>query len=112
VPLCWRLLLWLFPPEIDRLPFSAADIRQRLDALGPLSRAELWTLATFSTVIVVWLATPVAAAWTGGAVNAPIEAVALAGGLVLFLPGVRVMSWKEAEHDIEWGGIMLIVAGL
>jgi sodium-dependent dicarboxylate transporter 2/3/5 len=112
VPLCWRLLLWLFPPEIDRLPFSAADIRQRLDALGPLSRAELWTLATFSTVIVVWLATPVAAAWTGGAVNPPIEAVALAGGLVLFLPGVRVMSWKEAEHDIEWGGIMLIVAGL
>jgi sodium-dependent dicarboxylate transporter 2/3/5 len=112
VPLCWRLLLWLFPPEIDQLPFSVADIRQRLDALGPLSRAELWTLATFSTVIVVWLATPVAAAWTGGAVNPPIEAVALAGGLVLFLPGVRVMSWKEAEHDIEWGGIMLIVAGL
>ena len=112
VPLCWRLLLWLYPPEIDRLPFSAADIRQRLDALGPLSRAERWTLTTFSTVIVVWLATPVVAAWTGGVVEPPIEAVALAGGLVLFLPGIRVMSWKEAEHDIEWGGIMLIVAGL
>ena len=31
---------------------------------------------------------------------------------MLFLPGIRVMSWKEAERDIEWGGIMLIVAGL
>jgi sodium-dependent dicarboxylate transporter 2/3/5 len=112
VPLCWRLLLWLFPPEIDRLPVTAADIRDRLDALGSLSRAEGWTLATFSTVIVVWLATPLAAAWTGGAVNPPIEAVALAGGLVLFMPGVRVMTWKEAEREIEWGGIMLIVAGL
>jgi sodium-dependent dicarboxylate transporter 2/3/5 len=60
----------------------------------------------------VWLVTPVAAAWTGGAINPPVEAVALAGGLVPFLPGVRVMTWKEAERDIEWGGIMLIVAGL
>src|SRR6186713_361026 len=112
VPLCWRLLLWLFPPEIDRLPFTADDVRERLRGLGSLSRAELWTLATFSTVIAVWLATPVVSAWTQGAVNPPVEAVALAGGLVLFLPGIRVMSWKEAERDIEWGGIMLIVAGL
>ena len=112
VPLCWRLLLGLFPPEIDRLPFTADDVRERLRGLGSLSRAELWTLATFSTVIAVWLATPVVSAWTQGAVNPPVEAVALAGGLVLFLPGIRVMSWKEAERDIEWGGIMLIVAGL
>jgi sodium-dependent dicarboxylate transporter 2/3/5 len=60
----------------------------------------------------VWLTSPLASAWTGGAINPPVEAVALAGGLVLFLPGVRVMTWKEAERDIEWGGIMLIVAGL
>ena len=112
VPLCWRLLLWLFPPEIERLPFTTQDVRRRLDALGPLSRAERWTLAVFMTVIAAWLVTPAAAAWTGGAINPPVEAVALAGGLVLFLPGVRVMTWKEAERGIEWGGIMLIVAGL
>lgn len=112
VPLCWRLLLWLFPPELERLPFSAADIRRRLDGLGPLSRAERWTLTSFGTVIAIWLTTPVVAAWTNGAVNPPVEAVALAGGLALFVPGVRVMSWKDAERDIEWGGIMLIVAGL
>lgn len=112
VPLCWRLLLWLFPPEIDRLPFSSDDIRRRLDAMGPLSSTERWTLAVFLAVIVVWLATPAVAAWTQGAINPPVEAVALAGGLALFLPGVQVMTWKEAERDIEWGGIMLIVAGL
>ena len=110
VPLCWRLLLWLFPPEIDRLPFSADDIRERLRGLGP-PRDEIWTLATFSTVIAVWLATPVVLVDAGRGESAR-EAVALAGGLVLFLPGIRVMSWKEAERDIEWGGIMLIVAGL
>ena len=50
--------------------------------------------------------------WTGGWFAPPIEAVALAGGLSLFLPGMRVLTWKEAEDDINWGGIMLIVAGL
>jgi len=25
---------------------------------------------------------------------------------------VRVISWKEAEREIDWGGLMLIVAGL
>ena len=55
---------------------------------------------------------PSLSAWTGGRIAPPVEAVALAGGLALFLPGIRVMTWKEAEREIDWGGIMLIVAGL
>ncbi len=43
VPLCWRLLLWLFPRSWSGCSFSANDIRRRLDGLGPLSRAERWT---------------------------------------------------------------------
>ena len=112
IPAAWRLLLWLFPPELEHLPFTRDQIRQRLDGLGPLSAAERWTLAIFSTVIAVWLVTPFVAGWTGGAIDPPVEAVALAGGLALFFPGVRVISWKEAEREIEWGGLMLIVAGL
>jgi sodium-dependent dicarboxylate transporter 2/3/5 len=56
--------------------------------------------------------TPLLESWTGGRIAPPIEAVGLLGGLCLFLPGVRVLTWKEAEQGIEWGGIMLIVAGL
>ena len=41
-----------------------------------------------------------------------MHAVALAGGLALFLPGVNVLSWKTAQQDVQWGGILLIVAGL
>jgi solute carrier family 13 (sodium-dependent dicarboxylate transporter), member 2/3/5 len=112
VPCAWRLLLWLFPPEVERLPIEANDIRRRLDALGRLRPIERRTLLVFGTVIVTWLATPMLSEWTGGRIAPPIEAVALAGGLALFLPGMRVLSWKEAEQDVHWGGIMLIVAGL
>ncbi|MBI4476664.1 MAG: DASS family sodium-coupled anion symporter [Acidobacteria bacterium] len=112
VPLAWLLLLKLFPPEVERLPIELATIRIRMASLGRLSGPELKTLVVFFATIALWLLGPLATRLTGGAVDMPIEAVALFGGLALFLPGMAVLSWKQAEHDVEWGGILLIVAGL
>src|SRR5262245_834345 len=35
IPAAWRLLLWLFPPELEHLPFTSSDVRRRLDGEGP-----------------------------------------------------------------------------
>jgi len=112
IPFAWGILLWLFPPELDRLPISIDAIRDRLRTLGPLQPAERRTLVIFGLVVAAWLFTPLLALWGGGRFVPPVEAVALAGGLALFLPGIRVLSWKEAESQVEWGGLMMIVAGL
>jgi len=101
IPFAWRILLWMFPPELDRLPISHDAIRDRLRDLGPLRSTERRTLLVFATVVALWLFTPL-----------PVEAVGLGGGVALFVPGLRVLSWKEAEAQVEWGGVMLIVAGL
>jgi sodium-dependent dicarboxylate transporter 2/3/5 len=101
IPFAWWILLWMFPPELERLPITPDAIRDRLRRLGPLRPAERRTLLVFATVIVLWLFTPL-----------PIEAVGLGGGVALFVPGLRVLTWKEAEAQVEWGGVMLIVAGL
>jgi sodium-dependent dicarboxylate transporter 2/3/5 len=111
LPICWRLLLWLFPPEVDHLRIGADDVRERLGGQS-LRPGEWRTLVVFTVVIAIWLLTPVLSAWTDGRFAPPVEAVALAGGVSLFMPGIRVLSWKQAEEDINWGGIMLIVAGL
>ena len=66
----------------------------------------------FGLVIVLWVITPLLEGWTGGWCAPSVEAVALAGALALFLPGMDVLTWKQAERDVEWGGIMLIVAAL
>jgi solute carrier family 13 (sodium-dependent dicarboxylate transporter), member 2/3/5 len=112
VPFAWWILLWLFPPEIPHLPVTIGEVRQRLAQLGPPGRVERATLAIFLGVIATWILTPLVDTWSGGRIAPPIEAVALAGGVCLFLPGVKALTWKEAEREIEWGGLMLIVAGL
>ncbi len=112
IPVGWWLLLRAFPPELDRLPFGEAEVRERIDALGPPTKLELWTLAVFAGTITVWLTTPLLSAWSGGRIDPPAQAVALGGGLLLFLPGLSVLQWKAAQRDMDWGGVILIVAGL
>jgi sodium-dependent dicarboxylate transporter 2/3/5 len=41
-----------------------------------------------------------------------MELVALLGGLVFFLPGIRLFSWDEAEPLMNWGAIVLVMASL
>ena len=47
VPLTWRVLLWLFPPEFESFPISDEAVRDKLAALGPLSGIEWRTLIVF-----------------------------------------------------------------
>ena len=112
VPVGWWLLLRIFPPEIETLPYREGEIEAKIEALGPLKPVERKTLVIFALTITAWLITPWLADLTAGLVDPPVQAVALAGGLTLFLPMIRVMSWKEAQANMDWGGVMLIVAGL
>ena len=112
LPLGWLVLLKVFPPEIERLPLAEGEIERKLRTLGPASSVEIKTLAIFAATIALWLGSPLLARLSGGVVNPPIQAVALLGGLSLFLPGIAVLTWKQAQADVDWGGVLLIVAGL
>ena len=112
IPAGWWLLLWSFPPELDRLPYERAEVDAKLAELGTLEPVERKTLAVFALTIATWIATPWLADLTAGRFDPPVQAVALTGGLALFFPGMRVMHWKEAQRSMDWGGVMLIVAGL
>ena len=112
VPLAWRLLLWLFPPEIQALPIQR---RGRPAAAGRPGSAQsdrtphALDLSRGDCRLAVRSA-------AGDVDRRPLRPAGRGGGAgrraELFLPGIRVMTWKEAEREIDWGGIMLIVAGL
>jgi len=110
VPLGWMLLLWVFPPEMRSLPFSKEELLAEKKALGPMSGSEKKILAVFLGVALLWVLEEALKENTG--IHLPMEWVSMAGGLALFLPGLRVLSWKEAEGLVPWGALLLVIASL
>lgn len=100
----WWLILRIFPPEMNRLPYGREAIRQELASMGGWTTRELTTLVVFLVAVVLWL--------TSDLTKIPIAFVSLLILAGLTLPGIGVFkSWREMEKGIEWGAVLLVVGG-
>lgn len=113
VPLAWAILLVFFPIEKVSLTLADDDFRKKLDELGRFKRDEIYTLLISVITIILWVGEPWIKEWTGGRVNyLGISFVAIACACLFFIPGLTKLTWKKAESEISWGGIVLIATGL
>lgn len=112
IPAAWFIITRMFPPEIGNIPIGREEIRTGLREMGPFTYREKWTLLIFLITIATWLTTPLIKGISGGTIDLPMQAVALGGALLLFLPGIEAINWREAQEDVDWGGIILICAGI
>jgi len=109
LPIAYLILTRVYPPET--VPGQAFNYTVAADKnRGKLNVVEIKALVIFAVTVFFWLAEPLIKGVIG--ISIPIEIIAVASGTAFFLPGVNVLSWKEAQHDIDWGGIVLIAAGL
>ena len=100
VPVAWWALLRACPPEMEAVGDPAQVARDRA-GLGPLSPAEVKVLALFAVLIVLW----VASTWVKAL---DVALVALVGSLAVFLPGMRLLSWSEAQKGVGWDALLVI----
>jgi solute carrier family 13 (sodium-dependent dicarboxylate transporter), member 2/3/5 len=113
--IAWLLLTRvLFRLDGVPLPGSADEIRDRLDALGPLGRGERNTLGVFVAVASLWILRPAIASVTG--LSALTDAgIAIAGAVALFLIPVdrrtMTLDWAHAKR-LPWEVIILFGGGL
>ncbi|GAK60590.1 anion transporter [Candidatus Vecturithrix granuli] len=112
IPCAWIILLKCFPLEEINLKITEEEFKQRFVELGRLTRKEIWMLVIFGVTIFLWIFGPLIENWIGSVDYLSIYFVALTFACILFFPGVNVLSWKQAEQQISWGGIILIVTGL
>ena len=113
VPLGWLILIKVFPLEKVDIGPAAGDMKERLRELGPLDRREILALLIFVLMVLLWaFPGPIQQLSNGRVDYLDIRFVAIACSCLFFLPGVGVISWKKAESAINWGGIILVVAGL
>jgi len=111
IPCAWLTLLVCFPLEKVDLTVSEDEARRRREALGRFTFTEGAVLAVMLLAIVLWIGGPGLLGWTG-AKGPYISFVAIGCAALLFLPWIKVMSWKKMESQIAWGGVILVATGL
>lgn len=94
--LCTGLVLrWSFPPEGLDLAPALRRLDERVTALGPMRRAEWWTLGILGAMVVAMVAA--GPAW--------LSVVAILTSCLLF--ALRILRWEDAQRDVNWGVVFL-----
>ncbi|HEY9872754.1 MAG TPA: SLC13 family permease [Candidatus Obscuribacterales bacterium] len=96
---CW-VIMWLFldKERLDR------QLQVPQGKRKPLSQAEWKTLIVVAVMIGLWLTE----SWHG----LEIATVSVAGALVLTMPGLGVLKWKEGLKAVSWNLIIFVGAAL
>ncbi len=88
------VLRWIFPPEMNSIPGGLAYIDDELKAMGPLSAREIKALCFFLLALALWSTDM----WHH--LNSTMLAFAVSA--LILLPGIGVLTWKEAQKGIPW----------
>jgi solute carrier family 13 (sodium-dependent dicarboxylate transporter), member 2/3/5 len=99
------VMMRMLPPEAREVPGGQDAVAKSLAALGPMKASEMKLLAISLTLIALWATEGVLHPFDTSTTT--VAAIAL-----LFLPGINVMSWKEAQPVIPWGTIVLFGIGI
>ncbi len=123
LPVSWAYLVFLaMPVRIAEIPGGRKYIRERLDALRPMSSAEILSVLIFGLTAFLWITHGWIESWLqeGAYPNFPTiddATIAIGGALLMFIVPTdrsrqtRVLSWKHAE-SIPWGVLILFGGGL
>ena len=95
----------MMPPEVMQIPGGRDAIRKALGDLGPMKASEKKLLAISLTLLAFWASEGVLHRLDTSTTT--ITAVAL-----MFLPGIGIMTWKEAQPKIPWGTVVLFGIGI
>jgi anion transporter len=99
------IMTWMMPPEVKAVPGGREAIRKSLAELGPMKASEKKLLAISLILIGFWATEGVLHRFDTSTTT--ITAVAL-----MFLPGIGIMTWKEAQPRIPWGTVVLFGIGI
>jgi len=95
----------MMPPEVKAVQGGREAISKALAGLGPMQPSEKKLLTISLTLLAFWATEGVLHSFDTSTTT--ITAVAL-----MFLPGIGIMTWKEAQPKIPWGAVVLFGIGI
>ncbi|MEN6414677.1 MAG: DASS family sodium-coupled anion symporter [Veillonellales bacterium] len=91
---CGFLVLRMFPPEVKSIPGGVDYIKKELAIMGPMSGAEKKAILYFLIALILWA--------TDSIHHFNSTMIAFLVSLLIFLPKIGVLGWKETEKSIPW----------
>ncbi len=100
LPLAAWVLVRFYPPEIASIG-DVSDLTAERRAMGRISRPEWKLVGLMSSMLCLWLL----GTWLP-ALDTML--VGITGACVMFLPGMRLFSWREVQHAIGWDTLVML----
>jgi sodium-dependent dicarboxylate transporter 2/3/5 len=102
LPIAAWVLLKFFPPEIKTIGVIE-EIHREQQALGPINTQEMKVIALMGLMIVLWISST----WLPAI---DVFVVSILGAVAMFLPGIGLFTWKEAQNATGWDTLLMIGA--
>ena len=101
----YYVLLKLIPPEMEEIKGGRETVAKALADLGPMQSSEK-KLMLISVVLLFF--------WSTEKIVHPFDtsSTTMAAIMLMLLPGVGIMDWKEAQNRIGWGTLILFGVGI
>lgn len=122
VPLAWKILLYLNPPEISSLPGGKEQLERERAALGTMSRGEKLTITAFLLAVFLWITNPFWNILLPEFLTKQMSWIdeysigLLVGTLCFILPvnfrkGEFLLDWHDTKF-VDWGTLILFGGGI
>ena len=101
----YYLLLKLMPPEVKEIEGGQEKINKMVTEMGPITLPEKRLLFYSCCLLFFWVTEKTFHSFDTATVT-------IAGIMIMFLPKIGVMQWKDAVPKINWGTIVLFGTGI
>lgn len=101
----YYVLLKLMPPETDEIAGGKEAVARALFELGPMKNNEKKLMVLSLILLILWATEKVLHPFDTSSTT--IAAIA-----IMLLPGIGIMTWKEAQAKIPWGTLILFGVGI
>jgi solute carrier family 13 (sodium-dependent dicarboxylate transporter), member 2/3/5 len=95
----------MLPPETEEVPGGHDAINKALREMGPTTVNEKKLLVISVTLLALWATEKVVHPFDTASTT--IAAIA-----IMLVPGLGIMSWREAQSKIPWGTVVLFGVGI
>jgi anion transporter len=99
----WRLAVWLYPPETERLPGGTSFLKEELRKMGPWTRLEKKALVLMLLAIGLWV--------TDLIHHVPPSVIGLGIGLFATLPRLGVLDLEDLKR-VNYLPIFFVAAAI